>query len=342
MKARDLTEFCMQMSLLLEAGISLDAGLDVLAEDAVTEQEKKMLLDMAAEIGKGMSLSNVLNMTGEFPIYVVKMVEVGEKTGTLDLIMRSLAEHYDKENTLAKTIKNAVTYPVIMIFMLLLVLFVLLTKVMPIFESVYKQLGAQLSPITKSAVHIGTVLSGAMLVIIFLLGIFALSAVIFSRKGHKLHWTENLLDFIKGKSSIANALAKRRLTAILAVSIQSGLAIEKGMELAESIVRHKKIKEKICRCKEEILNGALLYDSLKIGGVFDGIDLQMIKVGSRSGKLDEVFEKMSQKYENEVDNAVDDMIARFEPTVVIILALTVGLVLLSVMMPLVGIMATIG
>lgn len=342
MKARDLSEFCMQMSFLLEAGISLDGGLNILAEDASTEQEKLMLINMAKRIEAGVPFAVTLQETEQFPIYIVKMAEVGEATGTLEGIMRSLADYYEKENMLAKLIKNAITYPMIMIVMLLLVLFVLLTKVMPIFESVYQQLGAQLSPITKSAMQIGSVLSGVLLLISLIFAIFIAAALFFKKKGHNLKWTEQILNHIKGRSKIAYLLSKRRLSAILAISIQSGLSVEKGIEMAQDIVREKKIQEMMKECKNEIEKGELLYDALKTAELFGGIDLQMIKVGSQSGKLDQALFKMSQKYEDEVDTAVENMIARFEPTMVAVLGLTVGMILLAVMMPLVGIMATIG
>lgn len=342
MRARELSEFCMQMSFLLEAGISLDDGLGILAEDASSEKQKGMLISMAQDVEQGEAVSAAMEKTGEFPVYTVRMTQVGQETGTLDIVMRSLAEYYDKESTLAQTVRNAVTYPLIMISMLVLVLFVLLTKVMPVFEGVYRQLGAELSPITKSAVHIGSIVSGAVLAVIVLMAAVAAAAAVFARRGQKLQWAENIVETVKERSRIAVILSKRRLAAVLALSVRSGLAVEKGVDMAQDIVRQSKIQKRISRCREELEQGEVLYDALKSAELFDGLDLQMIKVGSRSGKLDEALEKMAQKYEDEVDNAVDTMIARFEPTMVIILALTVGLILLSVMMPLVGIMASIG
>ncbi|MBN7773391.1 type II secretion system F family protein [Clostridium aminobutyricum] len=342
MRARELSAFCMQISFLLDAGISLDGGLAIVAEDASTAKEKNMLMKMSEEVELGDSLATVLERTQEFPPYVVKMAQVGQETGTLEVVMRSLADYYDKESTMAENIKNAITYPMIMIFMLILVLFVLLTKVMPIFEGVYEQLGAQLSPLTKSAVQVGTIASGIALAVILTLGLSALFIAFFSRKGNQLKWTEQLIRLIKEKSSIAGMLAKRRFTAILAISIKSGLETDKGVEMAAELINQSKIHEKIVHCKEELVSGTNLYDALKATEIFKGMDLQMIKVGSRSGKLDAVFDQLSKTYEEEADQLIDSKIARFEPTMVIILAITVGLILLSVMMPLVGIMAAIG
>ena len=114
------------------------------------------------------------------------------------------------------------------------------------------------------------------------------------------------------------------------------------MELASGIILQKKIQAKIHQAKAELEKGESLFFALKSSDIFSGMDLQMIKVGSRSGKMDVVFKELAVKYEEEADQAIDSMIGRFEPTMVIVLAVVVGLILLAVMMPLVGIMAAIG
>ena len=342
MRAKELSAFCMQISFLLAAGISIDGGLSVIAEDAVTEKEKEMLLKMSEEVGAGHSFALALEKTGEFPAYVVKMANVGQETGTLEFTMKSLADYYEKEHSLAQTLKNAITYPVIMVFMLVAVLFVILTKVMPIFEDVYAQLGAELSPVTMAAVQAGSIVSGIILAAIILLGAIALVTLIFSKKSGNLKFAEGIISFIKEKSLIADSMAKRRFAAILATTIKSGLDTDQAIDMAADLIVQKKINRKIIKVKDELEKGVTLYAALKTGNMFSGLDMQMIKVGSRSGKLDAVFKELSAKYEAEVDSAIDNMIGRFEPTMVVILAVIVGLILLAVMMPLVGIMAAIG
>lgn len=149
--AGNLSAFCLQVSLLLSAAVPLEEGLSVMAEDARTLQEKKLLQELAEDVELGEPLFAALERTGEFPPYVVKMAKLGHQTGTLDQIMKDLSVYYEKEFQLMRSIQNALTYPVMMIFMLLTVLFVLFTKVMPIFEGVYEQLGAQMSPLSRTA-----------------------------------------------------------------------------------------------------------------------------------------------------------------------------------------------
>ena len=286
--AKELSAFCLQISLLLSSAVPLDEGLSIMAEDAGSDWEKQMLTFLSEEVELGEPFFAALEKTGAFPAYVVRMAKLGQQTGTLDQMMESLSVYYEKEYGLMRSVKNALTYPVIMIFMLLTVLFVLFTKVMPVFEGVYAQLGAQLSPVSLSAIRLGGLFSGA------------------------------------------------------ALALKSGLELEKGLELARELVENSRVEEQIQACAADLEGGSSYYEAMKKTGLFSGFQVQMLKVGTRSGRLDSVMEEISKSYEQEADTAIDNMLARFEPTMVAVLAVAVGLVLLSVMLPLAGILSAIG
>lgn len=158
---RELSAFCLQISILLKAAVPLDEGLYLMAEDAPTEEEKKLLHTMGEDVELGDPFFESLERTGAFPPYVVRMAKLGQQSGTLDQMMESLADYYEKEYYMMKNIRNAITYPVMMVGMLLIVLFVLFTRVMPVFEQVYAQLGVQMSPLSQAASRLGGILSGA-------------------------------------------------------------------------------------------------------------------------------------------------------------------------------------
>lgn len=339
---QELSAFCLQVSLLLGAGIPLDEGLSIMAEDAVSQQERDLLTQMSEDIELGEPFHQVLEKTNSFPPYVVKMAKLGQQTGTTDQMMESLSVYYEKEFYLLRSIKNAVTYPIIMIVMLLVVLFVLFSKVMPIFEDVYVQLGAQLSPIAQSAIRLGRVFSGAALILAAVAAAAIAVISIASRLGKKIQIVEKGLDFVKRKSKIALSVANRRFTSVLALTLKSGLELEKGMDLAADLVENSRVREQIQKCSQELEAGTSYYQAMKDTALFSGFHIQMIKVGNRSGHLDSVMEEISRNYEQQADTAIDDMIAKFEPTIVAVLAVAVGLVLLSVMLPLVGILSSIG
>ena len=341
MKGKELSGFCMQVALLLDSGVPLESGLVVMAEDAEREKDKKLLLQMAEDIELGEGLDSVMEKTGEFPPYLAEMAGIGHKTGNLERVMRSMSNYYSKEYSISKNIRNAVSYPLMMVGMLMIVLFVLLTKVMPIFEQVYNQLGTETSALTKQIVKVGTIFSGAAIV---LLAVMALSAIVVSLKktnSDNLTWAEKLLEIIKEKSALSKAVVKRRILAVMAISEASGLKPEEGIKFAEKLVPEKYAKL-LEECAFRLETGENSYEALKDTGLFTGMDLQMIKVGNRAGKSEMVFSALSDRYEENIDEAIDLFIGRFEPSIVIALALIVGLILVSVMLPLISIMTSIG
>ena len=339
---RELSAFCLQISILLKAAVPLDEGLYLMAEDAPTEEEKKLLHTMGEDVELGDPFFESLERTGAFPPYVVRMAKLGQQSGTLDQMMESLADYYEKEYYMMKNIRNAITYPVMMVGMLLIVLFVLFTRVMPVFEQVYAQLGVQMSPLSQAASRLGGILSGAALVVFVLLAVAVLIAAIAAGAGKELTIAHKLMERLKRNSKTALAAAGRRFTAVLALTIRSGMELDKGMELARELVDNGKVAEKIDVCSEKLQLGEGYYETMKESGLFSSFHIQLIKVGVRSGKMDEVLQEISDDYEQQADASIDAMVARLEPTLVAVLAVAVGLILLSVMLPLAGILAGVG
>ena len=320
----------------------LDEGLAIMAEDAGCEDEKQLLLYMAEGAELGDPFFKVLEDAGTFPLYVVRMAKLGQQSGTLDQMMKSLSDYYEKEYRLLVNVKNALTYPIMMVVMLLVVLFVLFSKVMPVFDQVYEQLGAKMSPAARSAIRLGGLFSGAALIAaaVIALAVFGIWAA--SRFGHRISLVDKMVNYVKCDSRIALAIANRRFTSVLALTLKSGMEFEKGLELAGELVDNGKVAAQIEKCGQTLETGASYYQAMKDTGLFSGFYVQMIKVGSRSGRLDAVMEEISEDFEQAADQSMDNMLARFEPTIVAVLAVSVGLVLLSVMLPLVGVLAAIG
>ena len=345
----DLDDFLEQFKQIRKMGsfsqiLGMLPGIDKKMLESVDteENEKKMLLYMAEGAELGDPCFKVLEDTGVFPAYVVRMAKLGQQSGTLDQMMESLADYYEKEYYMMKNIRNAIIYPVMMVGMLLIVLFVLFTRVMPVFEQVYAQLGVQMSPLSQAASRLGGILSGAALVVFVLLAVAVLIAAIAAGAGKELTIAHKLMERLKRNSKTALAAAGRRFTAVLALTIRSGMELDKGMELARELVDNGKVAEKIDVCSEKLQLGEGYYEAMKESGLFSSFHIQLIKVGVRSGKMDEVLQEISDDYEQQADASIDAMVARLEPTLVAVLAVAVGLILLSVMLPLAGILAGVG
>lgn len=337
-----LSAFCLQVSLLLDAAIPLADGLEIMAEDAAEAWEKKLLMDLSDEAAVGTPFADALEKTGAFPHYMIRLSKIGQETGNLDRVMKALSEYYDREAKQAEALKNAVTYPAMLVLMLLVVLYVLFSRVMPVFSDVYEQLGAALSPLTKAAMRFGRTASGvalaAVLVLLVLFGVLYFLSV----RGIRPGFVDYLADHIWKNSKTSQAIAKRRFASVLSMTMKSGLPVDRGFSLAEEVVENSGIREQIRKCEGLLDTGENYYDVLKSTGLFSGFHIQMIKVGSRSGHLDTMMDAIAQDYEELSEKAMDRFVSGFEPTVVAILAVCVGLVLLSVMLPLAGLLSSIG
>ncbi len=339
---RELSAFCMQVSLLLKAAVPVYEGLSVMAEDAASEEEEKMLSRLSEDVELGDPFHVAMDQAGCFPPYVIRMAKLGQQTGTLDQMMESLSVYYEKEYLMMKNIRNAITYPVMMGMMLLVVLFVLFTRVMPIFQQVYAHLGVQMSPVSVAASKLGGIFSGVALAVFAVLAILLTAAAVASGVGRSFSWMEKLKQRFKRSNRTALAVAGRRFAAVLALTLKSGMELEKGMEQAWELVDNRCVEEKIKACSQKLEMGSGYGQAMKETGLFSGFHIQMIKVGIYSGHLDEVMETISQDYERQADESIEMMIARLEPTMVAILAVAVGMILLSVMLPLAGVLAGIG
>ena len=337
-----LSGFCMQVSLLYQAAVPLYEGLSVMAEDAHSEEEKEILQFMADKLRMGFSFSETVKEAGCFPSYTEEMIYLGEQTGTLDVTLNGLAVHYEKEAKLAEGLRRALTYPAMMICMLLVILFVLFVKIMPVFTDVYEQLGAKIPPVAQAAINLGGLISGLALVVIAVLAAFVVFVKIMGDAGKRPAVAESIINAINKRSEISRMTAIRRFCSIISVTLRCGLRTDEGFAIAERMVEHPEIENQIQKARKAVMEGTTFYDAVKDAGLFSGFDLQLIRVASRAGRLDNILSKIADDYDEKTADARDSMVARIEPVIVTVLAVAVGLVLLSVMLPLAGVLSAIG
>ncbi len=341
-KGLALAGFCMQISLLFKSAVPIYEGLSVMAEDAANEAEKKVLTGMSDKIRMGGSFSQAVTEAGCFPDYMVEMIVLGERTGTLDVTLEELSDYYERETRLAESLRRALTYPAMMVFMLLVILFILFVKIMPIFSGVYEQLGASIPPVAQGAIRVGGILSGAALIVIVILAAAIVLFRLLGRSGKQPAFAAAVMNFISSRSNISRMSALRRFCSTISVTLRCGLRLEEGMNMADKLADHPQISRSIRKANELILQGSSFYDAVKDAELFSGFDLQLLRVASRAGQVESILRKLADDYDQKTEDALDSMVARLEPAIVTILAVAVGLVLLSVMLPLAGILSAIG
>ena len=338
----EIASFCSQTAMILNAGITPYEGMSILMQDTKDEKGKALVNTIIESLGQGETFYKALGETDVFPDYVLHMVELGEQSGNLDNVMQSLAAYYEHEDMIADSIKSAVRYPLIMIGMMLLVIYVLLTKVLPIFNQVFEQLGSEMSGVSASLLSLGNTLNRygivilAIIVVVFIVYFLGFK----TRKGKA--FTTNFLNEFALTKGFYEKVAAGRFASGLAMTIASGLDTYSSLDLVSVIVEHKKTKEKIAVCKKCIEEGFNLSEALEKADIFSSLYSRMVAVGFRTGSIDHVMGKIAEDYEKDTEKKLSEIIATLEPTLVIILSVIVGLILLSVILPLMGIMTSIG
>lgn len=337
----ELSAFCGQLALILQSGISSIEGISVMLEDATAEDERQILSLMQDKLTETGSLCDAFTAAGVFPGYLVHMVQIGEETGTLDNVMDALSAHYEREDTIRQSIKSSVTYPLFMAAMMVVIILVLLIRVMPIFNQVFVQLGSEMTGFSRTLMHIGTLLHTNALV--FILILLALTALVFFgfRTTRGLMVVRKIGQALPFTRDICEKTAICRFADAMALTLSSGLMPERGMELAYELNDDPYFTRKLDLCREKMAEGTDLSDALHESGIFTGTYARMVTLGARTGSQEKVMRRIASLCQDEIDTRLSNMLSVLEPTLVIILSLIVGVILLSVMLPLMGILSSI-
>lgn len=342
LSAAEVSTFCEQIALILNGGIPMYEGTYILYKEMENPQLKEILKDIDALVKDNIPLYEALEKTGAFPAYMVHMVKIGETTGKLEEVMSSLARYYDREDTIKANIKNVVFYPIMLFAMMGIILIILVAKILPMFENVFNELD------TDVAASSGNMMSASMwigrIVAIVVLVVFLLVVALvlwYQTKGGRRVLTSlgNRLPFTR---KVMYRLGIGKFVSAMSLMISSGLDSNESLELVEELVEHPAVKEKITDCKEQIAKNVAMEEAFKKSKLITGMNGRMVSVGAKTGVLDVVFQKLSTRYDNEIEQSLSGISTVVETVLVVSLSLVVGLVLVSVMLPLISIISAIG
>ena len=336
---RELFQFCEQFSIILRSGMSAIEGLTILNDDSQTERGKEILTFLSKDMEESGSLAHAMEQSGAFPASAAAYVRTGEETGCLDEVMKGLSAFYAKEIQITDQIQSAVAYPLVMLGMMTAVIVILLVKVLPVFRQVFRQLGLEMSGISGALLGIGETLSHystAFLVLLAAMIGFILFLVLHP-KGQEL--IRKIVCRFPGTKEIPVNLDYSRLCQCISLGIRSGLSPELCVELAGAVVSQTETREKLASIQKQLAEGYGFTEAITESGLFKAMELRLISLGFQAGASDEVMEKLAEQYEEKSTDSVSHIVSILEPTIVIVLSILVGLVLLSVMMPLLGLLS---
>ena len=330
----EISAFCQQISLILQAGLPTYYGISILRDETKDEKTHKLLEQIYAPMEDGGTLHAALEATNAFPDYMVHMIQLGEETGRLEEVLQSLSEYYEREAEIRAGIRNAVTYPLVTTALMLVVIVVMITKVLPVFSQIYTELGSELTGFAASLMNFSDALNRYLLVIIAVLAVLILL-------GFLLYRTDLGKTLFLGRP-FSMSIASSRFANSMHLALSSGLDTDRSMDLASELVDNPYMRDRIRKCKEYIAHGEGLSRSMMLSGIFSEIYASWITIGYKTGSMDLIMSKISAAYEEETNGRLQHFVNVLEPTLIIVLCVFMGAILISFLLPLLGIMSAIG
>jgi len=331
---RDVVIFTRQLSTMIDAGLPLVQSLEILANQQENPTFKKVLREIKTDVETGTTFADGMKKHPHiFDNLFCNMIEAGELGGILDTILSRLAEFMEKAMTLKKKVKGAFTYPVICLCIAVVILGVILIFVVPTFEKMFADFGAALPVPTQIVVAMSNFVKSN---IIYLIG-FIMMVIFAFKKFYKTDLGERKIDAMSLKAPVFGELILKvsvaKFTRTLGTMLQSGVPILEALNVVAKTAGNRTIETAVFRVADSISEGRSIAEPLEETGIFPNMVVQMISVGESTGALDAMLTKIADFYDEEVDQAVENLTAMIEPFMMVFLGGMIGGLVVSMYLP---------
>lgn len=333
--AGDITLFTRQMATMMKAGVPLVQSFDIVADGLDNLSLKELIGNIKNDVAAGTNFATALRKhPRHFDDLFCNLVESGEQSGALETMLDRLATYKEKNETLKKKIKKAMTYPIAVIVVAIVVTGILLVKVVPTFEELFQGFGSDLPAFTLMVIGISNVLQDWWL--IFLISLITFIFV-FREAKLRSQQVADTVDRLILKIPVTGEILTKSIYARFARTLSTTFAA--GVPLVEALVStagatgNVVYSKAISKIREDVATGQQLQFSMRNAGVFPNMMIQMTAIGEESGALDEMLDKAAEFYEEEVDNAVDNLTALMEPMIMAVLGVLIGGLIIAMYLP---------
>ncbi|MEK7559169.1 MAG: type II secretion system F family protein [Patescibacteria group bacterium] len=341
-KKGDLVLFTRQLSSMLSSGLTLIKSLEILKEQMVGKAMYEIIDSIVSDIEEGKNFSSAIAKYPEIfsPIYV-SIIRSAEASGLLDTALARMADNLEKQAKLRNTIKAALTYPAIVIALMIFVVFVMMTVVIPQLSGLYESLDVELPFTTKIVIGLSqfTVTFWPFIIVGLILGIFLF------RRWHKTEPGKLIMDNLLLKIPVFGPLLKKLIltefSRTLSLLIGSGTLVVDSLVQTSDTLGNIHYRNAVVDIAKKVENGVTIGDSISSYALFPPILVQLVKIGEQTGKLDETLMKASEYFEDETDQAVKTLTTALEPFIMIILGLGVAFLLVAVITPIYSLISAI-
>ena len=343
-KLKDLATWTRQLSIMINAGVSLIEALDLIGSENDNAALKDASLDLVNGIKSGSNLAESMraNENGIFPIMMINMVAAAEVAGNLDIVLKEVADTLEADARLKAKIKSAMTYPVAVLIMTALITVVLLVFVVPTFQAMFDSLGGELPLPTQILVNMSTFLQyGSVPVVIAIIGFR-----IWWKKNRQEQWFRDVWEPFTLKLPVFGMLMTKvaigRFTRNLGRLLASGVPLLEALGIVRDTSGNVVIERAVDGVSLAIKEGSDMASELKNHPIFPAMVVAMVKTGEETGNMDGMLDKISDVYEDEVNTTTDALTSLMEPILIAILGSVVGSIIIALYMPIFSIIDVVG
>lgn len=334
----DLAVLCSEYAMILRSGIPLYDGIAILSQSAQDTPSRPLLEHIQADMQQGASLYEALADTGQFPAYMLEMIRLAEQTGTLETILEDLSAYYERIARYNDALRSAVVYPVTLIIMMSVVIAVLVVKVIPVFVTVYENLGIELTESASMIMNAGLVIGYAVMAGAILISIGCLALMIAWKQGKEeqiLRRAAGIFLFIR---RIMEKQAAATYASVISIALKSGYSIEEMTESAARYMPDERSRARAEHAGRAMMEFGSFCHATRQTGFYEPIHERMIEVAERTGQTGQVMERLALLYEQQTIERLEAAVSNVEPILIGILTFIAGGILLAVMIPLAGIL----
>ena len=332
--ASEVVGFTRQLSTMISAGLPLTDALVILEKQTKSQTFARIISEIVADVEGGMSLSMALSKhKGAFDVIYVKLVEAGETGGVLDKILMKLAETLEKEREFKAKTKGAFIYPAIVVAVMIIVISIMMIFVIPKLTTLYTEIGAALPLPTRILIAVSNFMRGFWWLLLMMTVVFVYGFRIFSKTEGGAQILSKLILSVPIWGKIRKTLILAQFTRTLGLLIGAGIPIIVALKVVSELLASPSYKAGLDFAIQRVERGSPLYQPLAANPIFPPIIGQMLRVGEETGKMDEVLGRLSIYFEGESENLIRNLTTALEPIILVILGLGVGILVLSVILP---------
>ncbi|RMV73025.1 type II secretion system F family protein [Pseudomonas coronafaciens] len=334
-KPLDIAFFSRQMATMMKAGVPMLQSFDIISEGAENPNMRVLVNSLKQEVSAGNSFATALRQKPEyFDDLFCNLVDAGEQAGALESLLDRVASYKEKTEKLKAKIKKAMTYPIAVLIVAIIVSGILLIKVVPQFQSVFAGFGAELPAFTLMVIGLSSVVQEWWLAMV---GLLLAGFFLFKRAYKKSQKFRDGLDRLLLKLPLIGPLIFKssvaRFARTLATTFAAGVPLVEALDSVAGATGNVVFKNAVNKVKQDVSTGMQLNFSMRSTGVFPSLAIQMTAIGEESGALDAMLDKVATYYEEEVDNMVDNLTSLMEPMIMAVLGVIVGGLVIAMYLP---------